>query len=114
VNIIGSKYTIQDLLTGKNFDTHISNLVPFNYDTTRTDPKVVAMHDQEEFVIQEVLAHRGEKSRRKTMEFKIRWEGFGPEFDTWEPYANLRDTDELLLYLNRNRLKSLIPLKHRT
>jgi transposase InsO family protein len=114
VNRVGSTYTIQDLLNGKNFDTHISNLVPFNYDTSRTDPKEVAMHDQEEFVLHKVLAHRGDKFRRKTMEFKVRWEGFGPEFDSWEPYSNLRDTDKLLSYLLQNKLKSLIPQKHRT
>lgn len=112
VNRVGSTYTIQDLLNGKNFDTHISNLVPFNYDTSRTDPKEVAMHDQEEFVLHKVLAHRGDKFRRKTMEFKVRWEGFGPEFDSWEPYSNLRDTDKLLSYLLQNKLKSLIPQKH--
>ena len=48
------------------------------------------------------------------MEFKVRWEGFGPEFDSWEPYSNLRDTDKLLSYLIQNKLKSLIPQKHKT
>jgi hypothetical protein len=113
VNLIGSTYTIQDLLTGKNFDTHISNLRPFNYDASRTDPKEVAMHDQHEFVLQEVLAHRGDKYRRSTMEFLVRWEGFGPVFDSWEPYSNLRDTEKLLVYLSANRLKTLIPQKHK-
>jgi transposase InsO family protein len=113
VNLIGSTYTIQDLLTGKNFDTHISNLRPFNHDTSRTDPKEVAMHDQQEYVLDSVLDHRGEKSRRKTMEFLVRWEGFGPEFDSWEPYSNLRDTEKLLVYLLANRLKTLIPQKHK-
>jgi transposase InsO family protein len=113
VNLIGSTYTIQDLLSGKNFDTHISNLRPFNYDTSRTDPKDVAMHDQQEYVLEKVITHRGEKSRRKSMEFLVRWEGFGPEFDSWEPYTNLRDTEQLLVYLSSNKLKTLIPQKHK-
>jgi transposase InsO family protein len=113
INITGSVYTIQDLLSGKNFDTHISNIRPFNYDASRTDPKEVAMHDQQEFVLSEVLAHRGDKTRRSSMEFLVRWEGFGPEFDSWEPYANLRDTEKLLIYLSANRLRTLIAQKHK-
>ena len=111
INIIGSTYTIQDLLSGKNFDTHISNLTPFNYDSTRVDPKEIAMHDSQEFVLDVILDHRGDRTRRKTMEFKVRWLGFTPEYDSWEPYANLRDTDKLLQYLRSNKLKSLIPNK---
>jgi hypothetical protein len=113
INLIGSIYTIQNLLTGKNFDTHIANLRPFNYDSSRTDPKDVAMHDQQEFVLHEVLAHRGDRYRRSTMEFLVRWEGFGPEFDSWEPYSNLRDTEKLISYLSTNRLKALISQKHK-
>jgi len=100
------------LLDGTNFDTHISNLRPFNYDTSRTDPKVVAMHDQQEFVLEEILAHKGDRHRRGTMEFLVRWEGFGPEHDSWEPYANLRHTEKLIDYLSQNRLKTLIPQTH--
>jgi hypothetical protein len=113
INLIGSRYTIQNLLTGKNFDTHITNLRPFNYDSSRTDPKEVAMHDQHEFVLHEVIAHRGDRYRRSAMEFLVRWEGFGPEFDSWEPYSNLRDTEKLITYLSANRLKALIPQKHK-
>lgn len=111
VNIVGSTYTIQDLLSGKNFDTHISNLCPFNFDPSRTDPKEVAMHDSQEFVIDSILDHRGDRTRRKTMEFKVRWQGYTPEYDSWEPYSELRDTEKLLEYLTTNRLKSLIPNK---
>jgi hypothetical protein len=109
VNIVGSKYVLQDLLSGKNFETHVSNLSPFNHDNIRTDPTDVAMHDEQEFLIDTILAHRGDRSRRSTMEFKVRWLGFGDTYDSWEPYANLRDTARLSEYLSANRLKSLLP-----
>ncbi len=109
VNIVGSKYVLQDLLSGKNFETHVSNLSPFNHDNIRTDPTEVAMHDEQEFLIDTILAHRGDRTRRSTMEFKVRWLGFGDTYDSWEPYANLRDTASLTEYLSANRLKSLLP-----
>ena len=43
VNIVGPKYVLQDLLSGKNFDIHVSNLSPFNHDNIRTNPSDVAM-----------------------------------------------------------------------
>ena len=108
INIVGSKYVLHDLLTGKNFETQISNLSPFNHDNIRTDPTDIAMHDEQEFLIDQILAHRGDRSRRSTMEFKVRWLGFGDSFDSWEPYASLRDTARLSEYLAANRLRSLL------
>jgi hypothetical protein len=111
INIVGSEYTVVDLLNGKEFSTHISNLRPFNYDSHKTDPKDVAMHDAEEFEVESILSHRGDKTRRSTMEFLVRWTGYGPEEDKWLPYENVRDTEQLIRYLTANRMKSLIPAK---
>lgn len=113
VNFVGSKYTLQDLLTSKNFDVHISKLSPFNYDETRTDPKTIAMDDAQEFLIESIISHRGDRSRRSSMEFLVKWQGYSDDANSWEPYSGLRDTDQLLAYLRANRLRSLIPIKHR-
>jgi hypothetical protein len=113
VNHIGNTYTIENLINGKHINTHIGNLVAFNYDATRTIPKDVAMYDMREFVVESVLNHRGDRNRRTQMEFLIRWKGFTIEWDTWEPYGNLRDNDQLIAYLRSNKLKSLIPTRHK-
>ena len=55
----------------------------------------------------------GERNRRSTMQFKVRWLGYGPEHDSWEPYKYLRDTQQLHDYLRANRMTSLIPAKFR-
>jgi len=109
INSIGPKYVLQDLLSGKNFETHISNLHPFNFDATRTDPVEVSMNDNQEFLIEDILGHRGDKTRRSTMEFLVQWEGFAESYNSWEPYANLRDTAKLSEYLAANRMKALLP-----
>jgi hypothetical protein len=101
------------LITGKHKNTHVGNLVPFNYDSTRTIPKDVAMYDMREFVVDSILQHRGDRNRRSQMEFLIRWKGFEVEYDTWEPYGNLKDTDQLIEYLKANRMQSLLPAKHK-
>eukprot|EP01032_Pedospumella_encystans_P037660 gene37660-42653_t len=45
-------------IPGKNFETHISNLHPFNFDATRTDPTKEAMNDNQEYLIGNILGHR--------------------------------------------------------
>ena len=106
--------TIQDLLSDKQYTTHISNLREFLYDPDRTDPKEVAMHSSEEYIIERILEHSGDRNRRSTLQFKVRWLGFSPEHDTWEPYKYLRDTEPLHDYLRANRMTSLIPAKYKS
>eukprot|EP01034_Spumella_vulgaris_P027009 gene27009-33666_t len=78
-----------------------------------TDPKTIAMDDAQEYLIESVLSHRGDRNRRTTMEFLVKWQGYSDDANTWEPYSELRDTEQLLAYLRANRLRSLIPIKHR-
>lgn len=113
VRRVDDDITILDLLTNKEIVTHISNVREFNFDPDRTDPKEVALHSSEEFVIESILEHSGDKTRRNTMQFKVRWLGYGPEHDSWEPYKNLRDTEQLHTYLRANRMTTLIPSKHK-
>jgi hypothetical protein len=67
------------------------------------------MYDDNKFVVESILNHRGDRNRRTQMEFLVRWSGYSVEYDTWEPCGNLRDTDQLIEYLQANRMKSLIP-----
>jgi hypothetical protein len=113
VNSVGAVYTLQNLLNGKTFDVHISRLSPFNYDETRVNPADVAMHDEQEFAIESILNHRGDRTRRRSMEFLVKWQGYGDDANSWEPYHELRHTQPLINYLNANRMRSLIPASHR-
>ena len=68
---------MQDLFQDEVIVTHIHNLRPFNYDEERTDPVVVAQQNAQEFVTEEVLAHRGDRAKRSTLEFWS-FESVGP------------------------------------
>jgi hypothetical protein len=109
VNAVGSRYTLLDLITNQHEDAHIRQLSPFKYDAATMDPKRIAARDNQEYVIHEILAHRGNKKYKTSLEFKVRWEGYGPEHDTWEPWRNVRLVDKLHAYLYKHGMNSLIP-----
>ncbi|XP_077502840.1 chromobox protein homolog 1-like isoform X3 [Amblyomma americanum] len=49
------------------------------------------------FEVERILDRRTRrKGRRKILEYRIRWQNFGPSEDTWEPRENLRGCPELL------------------
>ena len=87
----GAQYTLQDTNTGRNFRLHVSTLTPFDYDPEHTDPTIIAAHDAGEFFVESILEHRGNRNQTSSMEWLVRWKGYGPEKDTWEPLAMLRD-----------------------
>ncbi len=101
-----SIYTIEDLVNGKRITTHIHNLRPSNYDPKRTMLLVVAQHNEQEFVVESIVRHRGNRTKRPTMEFKVRWAGFGESCDSWEPYKALLHVDKLHDYLRANMLRT--------
>jgi len=109
VNKLDSIYTIQDLVDGNLITTHIKNLRQFHYDPDRTNPKDIAVQNIGEFFIDSTLEHRGDRQRRSTMEFKVRWL---PEYDSWEPYKKIAHTEQLILYLVRHQMRSLVPKGH--
>ena len=108
-----SIYVIEDLVSGKRTTTHIHNLRPFNYDPAYTSPLTVAQHNEQEFTVESIIAHRGSRNRRSSLQFKVRWAGFGETCDSWEPYKSLMHVDKLHDYLRANTMKTLIPKAHK-
>ena len=105
---LNSCYTLLNLITGKEKDYHVSDMKPFVFDSA-----LVARRDQMEFFIEKISDHRGKLSHRKSLEFFVSWMGYDQSYDSWEPYANLRDTDHLHSYLREKNLTQLIPSKFR-
>ena len=114
VNVQGTRYTLQDLLTGKTLPTqHVSSIAPFTYNSSIVDPKEVARAAAREFVIESINDIRGEKSNRKykrsTLETRVRWSGYSAEEDTWEPYAAVKTSRAFKRYCDDNELQYLLP-----
>jgi len=57
----------------------------------------LAANDKEEFLVDEVMTHKG--TTKDDIEFLIHWRGYGHEEDSWEPFENCNGNDKLELYL---------------
>ncbi len=58
----------------------------------------------EEFEVKEIIDHQ--KNKNGTIKYRVRWEGYGPESDQWEPLGNLEHSSELIdEYHQRKGLK---------
>jgi hypothetical protein len=104
------EYLLQDLLSGKFLRVHLQHLKEFVFSKDDVDAPVdAAQSNQGEFHIESILEHRGMSKKRKTLEFLVRWTGYDPSYDTWEPWDNLKQTAPLVSYLKTHReLKYLV------
>jgi hypothetical protein len=111
MRVIRSKkntYVLQDLVTNKEYEYHVTQLKSFQYDKNETDPLDIARKEAQEFVVEQVLGHRGNPKKRTTLEFLIKWAGYDDSANTWEPWANVKDNIVLNNYLYNNKLKRLL------
>ena len=104
-----SSITIEDLTDHKHVTVHITNLRPYHFDPDVIDPAIIAMHDKQEFAVERILDHRGDKKIRSNLEFLVKWKGYDDESqNSWEPWSGVRNTVQLHEYLRDNKMKSLI------
>jgi len=105
----GSEYTLLNLVNKQQMKVHISLLKPFVYDPAKVDPLEIAMYDTQEYYIEMILEHRGNIKKLSSLEFLVKWKGYGLEHNSWEPWSTLRNTEQLHDYLYNNNLRKLIP-----
>ena len=112
-NFLGDKYTLRNLVTEELEDFHVTRLREFRYDDRFVDPRDIALRDVEEYYVERILAHSGNPTKLKTLQFHVKWRGFDESYNTWEPWKNLRETEKLHRYLISKGLHKLIPAKFR-
>jgi transposase InsO family protein len=113
-SVDSNTYTLENLLTRKNERIHVTDIKPYDYDATESDPADVARRDSvTATAVDSILEHAGDKKLRSQLDFKVRWANLGPEDDLWLPYKELRDNDKLHAYLLANDMGNLVPIKFR-
>ena len=85
---LNSRYTLLDLMTGKETDFHVADTKLLVFDSAVTNPQDIARRGTKyirmEFFIEKILNHRGTIQKRKDLKFVVRWVGYGDSDDTWE------------------------------
>jgi hypothetical protein len=113
VAVSGDKYTLQDTLTNKTDEYHVTQLRPFVYDPKYHSPEEAARHNHGEYLVELIVDHRGDRRSKDSMEFLVKWAGYDSTENSWEPYGELKHNERLHEYLNAHRMRTLIPQGHK-
>jgi hypothetical protein len=94
-----SIYVLQDLVTNRQQNIHVSNLRPFVFDPNVTDPRLVANADKQMFDVERIISHTGTPRNKKNMTFVVQWVGYEPDDTSVQSWADLRDNIKFHEYL---------------
>ena len=114
IESVDSKVSIQNLITEEQHEVIVSQLKPFRFDPNIVNPVQVAHHAQQEFLPERILQIDGDRSARSRrylrtgLTVKVRWTGYSEQWDTWEPYQELKYTAAFKAYCEKNRLNYLL------
>ncbi|XP_077137982.1 chromobox protein homolog hpl-1-like [Ranitomeya variabilis] len=61
-------------------------------------PQPVVIDGQEQFVVEEIIDSR---IRRNRLQYLIRWQGYPPEEDSWEPVENINAQQKISRFHQR-------------
>jgi putative transposase len=111
--IDGSAFLLKNLATNAVFTANQAHLHPFNYESEYTDPATVQRHVEQEFLVEEILQHKGKRKANKQFsregfEVLVQWTGYSEDYNSWEPFENMKDTAKFHEYLVKNKLKYLL------
>ena len=118
--VVGHKdrtYMVQDLDDKTVTPVDVSRLETFRYDVAHVDPQAEAAKDRQEFVVAEILDHRPRtqpSKHKKTLEFLVRWKGFGPESNSWARWHNNLCYNSIChAYCMSHGMKSMVHIRYR-
>jgi hypothetical protein len=99
VGPVAYQLELPDSLSRMHNVFHVSLLKLYHFsDRVELPPPPVLNDDSElEFEVDTILAHRDRKcGKGQRREYLIKWQGYPPEHNTWEPEANMTNCRELL------------------
>ncbi len=96
-------YRCKDIISGKILTFHVERLREFKVSPSIMPSELIewAAVDKDEFLVESIIEHRGSGRSGDPLSFRIRWEGYGPEDDSWLPYREVKDLSALDEYESR-------------
>ena len=96
--------TLHNLVSGLISEFTVHRCKPFHFDEQRVNPLDVALKDKTDtYEVERISAHRGSLKQRRKLLVQVHWAGFSDP--TWEPYANVRDTEAWQVYTDTHNVK---------
>ena len=100
-------------MNNKILHVHASKLRPFEYHPRFVDPRVVANKEQKVYDIEEILSNTGNKNKKSSQLFKVKWVGYDTTDCTYETWSTLRRNEVLHRYLIKIGWKANVPKQYR-
>jgi hypothetical protein len=76
---------------------HVGLLKAYNSRGTVQPPSVsFDIASEPEFEVEKIISHRDVGRKASRREYLVKWSGFGPEHNTWEPLRNMTNCDKLV------------------
>jgi carboxylesterase type B len=111
VEVSGSIYKLQNLVTEEVKAYHIADLKLFKFDPQYTDPTQFALDEAQQKVVESVKEHEDSigKNHIKDFNFLIKWKGKEERFNAWLPWKELRENSIVHEYMKQKGLTQTIP-----
>lgn len=95
---------------------HVSLLKPFRRDPdperVQPPPAPVLLDGSPEYFVDRILDHRPKARRaegKQSRQFHIRWRGYDPSHDSWEPEEEVENTEAYARYIKEHGLTPRVP-----
>ena len=73
----------------------------------RNNPDLEGLHDNESYLVEKILSHRGTFTKKKQLNIEVKWEGF--DEPTFVPWKNVMYNTHMYKYMRDNGLEKHIP-----
>ena len=113
INRIGTVYTVENLVTNKHMDFHVTLLTEYKNDERNTNIDKVAKLDDEFADVAEVINHKfvpSTSTKKTDMQFFMTWDN-DPEPKWYRYNTSLGQNEVIHEYLDRVQLRKYIPQK---
>ena len=96
-------FKCRDLVSTKLVELHVDRLREFRCSPDVSPEELLewAAADKDEFLVEEIIEHRGSGKSGNPLQFRVRWKGYGPEEDSWLNYRDVSQLEALDRYEKR-------------